>query len=39
MAASAFLKFSGENDWALLVVQWAAPFLIMGSYNKMTNQH
>jgi hypothetical protein len=39
MAVSAFLKFSGKNHWALFVGQWAAPFLIMGSYNKMVKQH
>jgi hypothetical protein len=39
MAVSAVLKFSGKNDWALFVGQWAAPFLIMGSYNKMVKQH
>ena len=39
MAASAVLKFSGKNHWALFVGQWAAPFLIMGNYNKMVKQH
>ena len=39
MAVSAFLKISGKNHWALFVGQWAAPFLIMGNYNKMVKQH
>jgi hypothetical protein len=39
MAASAALKISGKNHWALFVGQWAAPFLIMGNYNKMVKQH
>ncbi len=39
MAASAILKISGKNHWALFVGQWAAPFLILGNYNKMVKQH
>jgi hypothetical protein len=39
MAVSAALKFSGKDNWALFVGQWAAPFLIMGNYNKMVKQH
>lgn len=39
MVASAVLKISGKDDWALFVGQWAAPFLIMGNYNKMIKQH
>jgi hypothetical protein len=39
MAVAAVLKLSGKNEWALLVGQWAAPFLIMGNYNKMVKQH
>jgi len=39
MAISAVLKISGRNHWALFVGQWAAPFLIMGNYNKMVKQH
>ena len=39
MAASAVLKIVGKDDWALFVGQWAAPFLIMGNYNKMVKQH
>ena len=39
MAISAILKVSGRDHWALFVGQWAAPFLIMGNYNKMVKQH
>ena len=39
MVASAILKIAGKDDWALFVGQWAAPFLIMGNYNKMVKQH
>jgi hypothetical protein len=39
MATSAILKITGRDDWALFVGQWAAPFLIMGNYNKMVKQH
>jgi hypothetical protein len=39
IAISATLKLSGKDDWALFVGQWAAPFLIIGNYNKMVKQH
>ena len=39
MAASLVLKIMERDDWALFVGQWAAPFLIMGNYNKMVKQH
>jgi hypothetical protein len=39
MAASLTLKIMGKDEWALFVGQWAAPFLIMGNYNKMVKQH
>ena len=39
MAFSLVLKLSRKHDWALFVGQWAAPFLIMGNYNKMVKQH
>ena len=39
MAISAVLKISGKDNWALFVGQWAAPFLVMGNYNKMVKQH
>jgi hypothetical protein len=39
MAASLILKIAKQNHWALFVGQWAAPFLIMGNYNKIVKQH
>jgi hypothetical protein len=39
MATSLILKLARKDDWALFVGQWAAPFLIMGNYNKMVKQH
>ena len=39
MGASAILNILGKDEWALFVGQWAAPFLIMGNYNKMVKQH
>jgi hypothetical protein len=39
MAASLILQIARQRHWALFVGQWAAPFLIMGSYNKMVKQH
>lgn len=35
MAASLTLKCCGKKHSALFVGQWAAPFLIMGLYNKI----
>jgi hypothetical protein len=35
MGVSLALKIQGENDKALFVGQWAAPFLILGLYNKL----
>lgn len=35
MAASATLKCLGKNHTALFVGQWAAPFLLLGVYNKI----
>lgn len=35
MAASLTLKLLGQKNTALFVGQWAAPFLIMGLYNKI----
>ena len=39
MAVSAILKILERDDWALFIGQWAAPFLIMGTYNKTIKQH
>lgn len=38
MAASASLKMMGKNHTALFVGQWAAPFLLLGLYNKIVKQ-
>lgn len=35
MAASATLKMCGRKHDALFVGQWAAPFLLLGIYNKL----
>ena len=35
MAASATLKCLGKSHTALFVGQWAAPFLLLGVYNKI----
>lgn len=35
MAASATLKCLGRKHSALFVGQWAAPFLLLGVYNKL----
>ena len=39
MAVSVGFKAAGKSDNALFVGQWAAPFLILGLYNKMVKQH
>jgi len=35
MATSATLKVMGKSHTALFVGQWAAPFLLLGIYNKI----
>ncbi len=35
MAVSLGYKVAGKNDKALFVGQWAAPFLLLGLYNKI----
>lgn len=35
MGASATLKVFGKSHTALFVGQWAAPFLLLGVYNKL----
>ena len=35
MAASLTLKILGKKDESLFVGQWAAPFLLLGVYNKI----
>jgi hypothetical protein len=39
MGASLALKIMRKDNWAIFVGQWAAPFLIMGNYNKLVKQH
>lgn len=38
IVGSAALKLAGKHDWALFVGQWAAPFLLLGVYNKLVKQ-
>lgn len=38
MAVSLSLKIAGKNHDALFVGQWAAPFLLLGIYNKLVKQ-
>jgi hypothetical protein len=35
MGVSLSLKLAGKSNWALFVGQWAAPFLLLGVYNKI----
>jgi len=35
MGASLTLKFMGRKHTALFIGQWAAPFLLLGIYNKL----
>ena len=39
MVASLAFKAAGKEHLALFVGQWAAPLLIIGTYNKMVKQH
>jgi hypothetical protein len=39
MGVSLGLHFSGKKHEALFIGQWAAPFLLLGIYNKMVKQH
>lgn len=39
MAISLTLKCLGRNHEALFVGQWAAPFLLLGTYNKIVKIH
>lgn len=38
MAVSLAYKVADKNDKALFVGQWAAPFLLLGIYNKLVKQ-
>jgi hypothetical protein len=39
MAVSVSYKVARKNDMALFIGQWAAPFLILGIYNKLVKLH
>ena len=39
MAVSVSFKIAKKTDMALFIGQWAAPFLILGIYNKMVKIH
>lgn len=39
MIGSLALQFRGKEHHALFIGQWAAPFLILGLYNKTVKQH
>jgi hypothetical protein len=38
MGASAILQFTSYKKESLFVGQWAAPFLLLGIYNKLVKQ-
>lgn len=38
MAVSAILQFSTNKKESLFIGQWAAPFLLLGVYNKLVKQ-
>jgi hypothetical protein len=35
MGVSLFLQYKGDRKQSLFVGQWAAPFLLLGLYNKL----
>jgi hypothetical protein len=39
MAVSAGFKFAKNKHTSLFIGQWAAPFLLLGIYNKLVKQH
>src|SRR5580692_6930746 len=39
MAVSVSFKIAKKTDMALFIGQWAAPFLILGIYNKLVKLH
>jgi len=39
MAVSVGFQIAGKKNTSLFVGQWAAPFLILGLYNKLVKQH
>ena len=38
MGASLYLQAQGDRDRSLFVGQWAAPFMLLGVYNKLVKQ-
>ena len=39
MGVSLALQIAGQKHKSLFVGQWAAPFLLLGIYNKLVKQH
>jgi hypothetical protein len=39
IAGSLAFKLAGRESHAQFIGQWAAPFLLLGIYNKMVKQH
>ena len=39
MAVSVGYKIAKKDNMALFIGQWAAPFLILGTYNKLVKLH
>ncbi len=39
IVGSLVCKAQGNDHMALFIGQWAAPFLLLGIYNKMVKQH
>ena len=35
MGVSLYFQYKGERDRSLFIGQWAAPFLLLGLYNKL----
>ncbi len=35
MGVSLYFQYTGDRDRSLFVGQWAAPFLLLGLYNKL----
>jgi hypothetical protein len=38
MGASLFLQLTERKHESLFIAQWAAPFLLLGTYNKLVKQ-
>jgi hypothetical protein len=39
MGVSLALQIAGQKNKSLFIGQWAAPFLLLGIYNKLVKQH